>query len=146
MRITLEKTDIIKMLSQTLGYEVKDGDVTVSADPFEVQINSVEVDTLAAQQATASQTDLVSVLEELGNRIVPEAEETPVEEPDGKESEEVLTMEDILSHNQKLAQKTKLEEEDQPLQRPLGPLESLDPPPIDEAELAAVTRSIINVE
>jgi hypothetical protein len=48
MRITLERSDLISLLSKALNYQIADGDVEIQADPFEVHIRSMRLDELAS--------------------------------------------------------------------------------------------------
>ena len=109
MKITLEKQDLLGILSKSLGYSIADEDVTVQADPFEVHIRSVNVNELAAQKEVETGPSPVSVY--TGDQSAPQAVR-----------QQVLTMEEVLKQNELL-------------NRPLGPGETDEPPPITEAEL-----------
>lgn len=47
MKLTLEKTDLLQLLSVALGYELKEDEVEVCADPFEVHLKTVRILDLA---------------------------------------------------------------------------------------------------
>ena len=121
MKITLEKQDLLGILSKALGYPIADDDVTVQADPFEVHIRSVNVGELAAQkEQEAENTGPAPVSTYTGQ--LPDETPVPVRTPAPPKSQ-VLTMEDVLNKNNEL------------LNRPLGPGETEEPPPITEEEL-----------
>lgn len=128
MRITFEKTDIVQMLRQVLGYDITDDDVVITADPFEVQVSHVDVDRLAQKPPETPElsAELLRSLQQIPQIQTPEKDEDP--EP---VEEEILTMEDILARNSSLSTKNPLGN----TTRPLGPDESEDPPPISEDEL-----------
>ena len=115
MKVTLEKADLVNILSRALGYPIDESDVEVQADPFEVHIRQVDVSELAKQTETA------------------ETVEDPIETPETstvERREPVLTMTDILAQNEAMGGAP----------RPLGPQETEDPPPITEEELAVGRR------
>ena len=111
MRITLEKEDLLSILSKSLGYTLYDEDVTVQADPFEVHIRSVNVGEMAEQisKATAAPADPVT-----NQPATPSQQDT---------SNSVLTVEDVMDQNEEM------------LTHPLGPGETEEPPPITDVEL-----------
>jgi len=47
MKLTLEKNDLLQLLSLALDYELHDDEVEVQADPFEVQLKTVRLLDLA---------------------------------------------------------------------------------------------------
>lgn len=127
MKVTLEKSDLLRILSTALGYPIADEDVEVQADPFEVHIRKVNVDELAQQHTQA---------------ITPE--DIPDEEPPSKvrpDENPVMTMAQILSKNEQLGGTSAPASLGGPaVSRPLGPEESEEPPPISEAELMSAWR------
>lgn len=49
MRVTLEKSDLVKLLGKALGYpSLSEEDVDVQAEPFEVHIHNVRLNELSA--------------------------------------------------------------------------------------------------
>lgn len=143
MKVTLEKEELIRILSSEFGYDINENDVTVSAEPFEVQIKNLPVDTLAKK--AKKEAELAEVLK----AVTAAGETTEVETPVVPEEEvsEVLTMEDLLAQNETLMSGGKPQNKPVSsdfLERPLGPNEFEDPPPVTEAELgtglAALTR------
>ncbi len=118
MKVTLEKVDLVRILSTTLGYPIAEEDVEVQADPFEVHIRSVNVEEMAQQQTPPPPPE----------DDVPDPEDVPTEPVNP-----VMTMADILRQNETMAGGIAPP-------RPLGPEESDDPPPISEAELMAAGR------
>jgi len=135
MRITLERADLLRILSKSLGYEIDDDDLTVNPDPFEVSIKRVPVDEIARGAAPPDDSEDVqeNVAEELLDDL-PEEESSP-------EVAAVMTMEQVLNASQMLRQDNSRTVGTPPLTRPLGPEETEEPPPISEKELRALTRS-----
>lgn len=128
MKITLERPELIHILSRSLGYYIEDDDVTIQPDPFEISISNVS---LTANSALTEPVNSVPLVEEKEEE---EEEESP---------NETLTMEDLLSKNAayggpKIAQ-TQVKDST-PLTRRLGPLETENPPPITQEEIHAVLR------
>lgn len=121
MKVTLEKADLLRILSSALGYPIDEEDVEVRADPFEVHIRSVNVDELAQQQKS----------EPITPADIPDIPEEPSEKTQTT-ANTVMTMADILRRNETMG--------GAPVSRPLGPEESEDPPPISEAELMSAWR------
>ncbi len=123
MKLTLEKDELVQLIGNALGYALTEEDVTVSADPFEVRIRSVDLTKLAAPRVRTAPSALAKV-EEAQEEVV--------------ESAGVLTMAEILDHNSELGgpvAPSQVDEEDlPPLARPLGVLESEEPPPITDDE------------
>jgi len=120
MKVTLERADLIRILSSALGYRIEDADVEVCAEPFEVHIQQVNVNELAKQQTAPepSEEDAPVI-------------ETPSSKGDDPEST-VLTMTDILKQNEAMGGAA--------APRPLGPQETDEPPPITEEEMTAARR------
>jgi len=138
MRITLERADLLKILSKALHYDIQDDDITLNADPFEVHIRQVPVDDLAKSAEPPPKTEL---------GVYADNDDTPGEEfledlPE--EAAAVLTMDEVLRKNDTLRQddnRTVGETpKEYPLNRPLGPYETEEPPPVTEDELRALTR------
>ena len=107
MKLTLERKDLLSLISKQLGLVLKDEDVIVQAEPFEVQIK--QVPTAEIVENTHSEPKV--------RRLA----ETEVRDPLSKK---ILTMADILERNAELGGP-----------RPLGPDEFEDPPAISESEL-----------
>ena len=133
MRMTLERSELVAIIGKNFGYELNEEDVVVQAEPFEVHIKNIDLSKLAAKRAT--QPDEVSPDVE---EVPPEAGETELDderiEEEGDESvDSLLTLNDILQQNENMG--------GPPLSRPLGPLESEEPPEITDAELAATKRT-----
>lgn len=123
MRFTLEETDLIQLIGQALGYNLQPEDVTVNADPFEVRIRNVDLHALAEARPKATKEKSISPDD------IPDEDETNQEEEEAAVS--ILTMGEILSQNTEL--KNKPQRGPSP-KRPLGPLETEEPPPYTEAE------------
>ena len=58
MRVTLERKDLLAILSKALRYEIQDEDVTIDADPFEVHIKQLPVDELVPTKASEPATEV----------------------------------------------------------------------------------------
>lgn len=112
MKLTLERKDLLVLLGKQLGFALNDEDVTVQADPFEVQIKQVPTAEIVESTRTESK--------------VRKSPETNTQDPLAKK---IMTMAEILDENDKLRGL-----------RPLGPAESEDPPPISESELFGSSR------
>jgi len=54
MRITLERTDLIALLSKALNYKINDEDVDIQTKPFEVHIRDMRLEELVASSNTKS--------------------------------------------------------------------------------------------
>jgi hypothetical protein len=126
MKITLERPELIHILSQSLGYGINDEDVSIQSDPFEVSIRNVQL------------TGGTSTPKKPEEAIEPESEPEQPAESDG-----TLSIEDLLRRNEayggpKIDQKTV--KETAPITRHLGPYETEDPPPITQEEIHAVLR------
>lgn len=133
MRLTLERAELIQLIGNSLGYTIADDDVTVKADPFEVRIKNVDLSGMA-QSKTSVSKDMDNILED-------EEEEMYTGEEDAADS--ILTMADILNKNQEIGgagAPTDRAVGDIP-RRPLGPLETEEPPIITEEELNAAIRT-----
>ena len=121
MRLTLERPELIKIIGHILGYDLDADDVIVSAEPFEVKITNVNLN---------------------GMLRAKEVSENPA--PTQRSAQDsVLTMGDILNQNSSLGgpkPPANVVEEDVPLSRNLGPLESEEPPPITQTEILATLR------
>jgi hypothetical protein len=129
MKVTLEKADLLSILSTALGYPIADEDLEVQAEPFEVRIRRVNVEELAQQQQKTQNVDP----DDLPEADPPEADRV-VKNP-------VMTMAQILSKNERLSGTSAPASLGGPVaSRPLGPEESEEPPPISEAELMAWGR------
>ena len=129
MKVILEKADLLKILSKEFGYDLEDGDVTVTAEPFEVQVSQLPVQHLAARVPT---TEVLQTEEEIFEEL-----------PDAPEREDytttTMTMEQLLAHSDELASGRKpsgFRSDDQPIDRPLGPDEFVEPPPVSPAEIS----------
>jgi len=121
MKITLERTELIHIISKSLGYDVEDTDVSINAEPFEVSIRNV---CLTGSRKTSGDLSETERYEE-------------------KEDEEPLTIEDLLRKNAAYGgpQITpKGGEDSTPMTRPLGPMETEEPPPVTQDEISAVLR------
>lgn len=131
MRVTLEKPDLVSILSKALGYELADEDVSVQSDPFEVQIRKVNVSELAKSKIGSKNRE-----EERAESF--DTDGNVLEEP----KDTVLTMEEILNVNNSLKNKATYQPSalSHSVRRPLGDLESLDPPPVMDVEMDALAR------
>jgi hypothetical protein len=137
MRVILEKTDLLKILSKEFGYDLEDGDVTVTAEPFEVQVSQLPVQHFAQKQASAPLTNVV---------------EDPLEVPQYYEQESAepvpVSIDELLARSEALAAGDKpssgFANNEERLNRPLGPDEYVEQPPVSSEEirggLAALSR------
>ncbi len=119
MKITLEKPELIQLIGKSLGYVISEDDVEITAEPFEVSISNVNL------QSPPTPPPAEGIAEE----------KTP--------QNSVLTMGDILNRNSTMGGPKPpaiVVEEDVPLTRNLGPLETEEPPPVTQAEIAAILR------
>jgi len=131
MRVTLERKDLLAILSKALRYDIQDEDVTINADPFEVHIKQLPIDELKP-------ASIAPVVEEESQTAFMEVDSADEQSP---EEAALLTMEQVLAQNNELSQdSSRTVGETPPLNRPLGPEESEEPPPITEDELRALTR------
>ena len=129
MKVILEKEDLLKILSKEFGYELADDDVVVNPDPFEVQVSKLPVQQLA-KKAEPVRVDVVE-------------EEDVTDAPDISEQDDhtttTMTMDQLLAHSDELASGRKasgFRSDSQPIERPLGPDEYIDPPPVSPAEIS----------
>lgn len=129
MKITLEKTDLVNILAKVFGYALSDEDVTVQADPLEVHVRNVNVDKLARTEEEPSGDFPIN------DDTEPEEVEEEYPMPEEKST---LTLEELLNANALLANKKTTQPSS--TERPLGPDESPDPPPITSIELDALKR------
>jgi hypothetical protein len=51
MKITLERNDLIALLSKALNYRIEDDDLEIQAKPFEVHIRSMRLEELSSPTA-----------------------------------------------------------------------------------------------
>jgi hypothetical protein len=114
MKLTLERKDLLVLLGKQLGFVLNDEDVTVQADPFEVQIKQVPTAEIVESARTESKV-----------RKFPESE-TDTQDQLAKK---IMTMAEVLEKNAALGGP-----------RPLGPEEFEDPPTISESELYGTRR------
>lgn len=122
MKITLEKPELIQLIGKSLGYVIAEEDVTITAEPFEVNISNVNL------QGSPKPTIPEPVFDE------PVAQST---------AESVLTMADILTQNASRGGPKVprvVVEDDVPLSRPLGPQEYDEPPEVTQNEITALLR------
>lgn len=117
MKLVLEVDDLVTLLGKALGYAIEPEDVDVSSEPFQVTISNVK-----QQSAPTSVTPPPPA----------KREEYDIDGASLHETEDVpLSMSELMTHSD-LIQRT---EQKKPRNRPLGPGESEDPPPITEREL-----------
>lgn len=65
MKLILEKSEVLALLGQALGYNLAEDDVEVIAEPFEVRLNQVRVGALAAGLKTQPPTPAKNRSDEL---------------------------------------------------------------------------------
>ena len=119
MKITLERAELIHLISKSLGYSVEDHDVVIQAEPFEVSISNVRLIPSAGEDTTPA----------------PQVEDNQEEDT----VSDTLSMEDILSKNAAFGG-PKMQRKNPPLGRPLGPYETEEPPEVTQDEISAVLR------
>jgi hypothetical protein len=118
MKLTLEKAELIQLIGNSLGYELNEEDVTVTAEPFEVRIQNVNLGEMAAAKPPP---DI-----DPGFAVDPMAVD---EDPEEETAAQVLTMADILNQNEIMGGAT--------VERTNGPQEYDEPPPVTQEELTA---------
>lgn len=125
MRITLERAELIQLIGKSLGYVIADEDIEIRGTPFEVSIRNVDLSGMTKPKKAAP-------------------EEPEDEEPEEKTAAaSILTMSEILNQNAERGGPKPpriVVEDDVPLHRSLGPLESEEPPPVTQDEIAALLR------
>lgn len=115
MKLTLELADLLVLLSKQLGFTLKEEDVSVQADPFEVHISHVPTKEIV-EPITKPVTTPASKTEDSEKALV----------------NNILTIEQILNKSDELSVQGGTH---QP--RVLGPYESEEAPPITREELYA---------
>lgn len=138
MKLTLEKGDLVKLLSKAFGYSIAEEDVTVQSDPFEVHIQKVDTRALSQQKAVTTPGPTGNeVAEGMCDTLEDPTEDAPPNE-DPPEENVPLTLEDIMSQSAELAtNKEKVAGPTSKLARALGQYESEEAPEVTDAELAS---------
>ena len=124
MQVVFEKKDIVRVFNAVLGYDIEEDDLEIQSDPFQVKISNVQIDKLAAPREEPGAEDDETSYEDMLN-------EPHVEDPEPRDPDATMTVEELLRHNDALAEAGP---------RHLGALETEEPPPITDAELNALRR------
>jgi hypothetical protein len=91
MRITLERTDLLKLLSRALGYELLDNEVVIQAEPFEVHLKTVRLlDVPPPEKTPVSEVQVPTAKPILANN-------TPVDTPINDRLDDLLRQSVALS-------------------------------------------------
>ena len=56
MKLSLEYDEVVRMLSRELGRDIKENDITITTDPFSIEIRGLNLEDLLQIRAARSQT------------------------------------------------------------------------------------------
>ena len=101
MKLSLEYAEVVHMLSRELGRDIQKDDITITQEPFCIEISGLDFEELLQIRAARSQGVVAPVRTPTHLALEAEAEKPMVEVPPGDAAAEIAG---LLGDNQRLTQ------------------------------------------